>query len=70
VYPALVTDTCAVPGGGGGGSVTFPDIFNIDAAGGAEIAGAILAIWAIAWAFRMLIRALSIGGNSSTSESE
>ena len=29
-------------------------------------AGAVLAVWVVGWAFRMLIRALYIDGNSST----
>lgn len=36
--------------------MTFPDIFDIDAAGGVEIAGAIFGLWAIAWVFRVLVR--------------
>ena len=30
---------------------------------GAAIAGAVLAVWAVAWAFRMLIKTLSTGEN-------
>jgi len=37
---------------------------------GSLIAGAILAVWAIGFGFRALIRTLNIDGNSSTSESE
>jgi hypothetical protein len=48
--------------------ITTP-VFNLDAEGGALIAGAILAVWAIGWAFRMLIRALNVDGKP-TSESE
>lgn len=43
---------------------------DLDASGGAQIAGAVLAVWAIGWAFRMLIRALNSDGNSVTSTSE
>ena len=43
---------------------------QLDAADGAAIAGAVLAVWAVGWAFRMLIRALHIDGNSSTSNEE
>ena len=35
---------------------------QLDAAEGAAIAGAVLAIWAIGWAFRMLIQTLNIDG--------
>jgi hypothetical protein len=73
IYPLV--DMCSASalgtgGAGGGGSVTFPDIFNISPEGGAEIAAAVVAIWSIAYAFRMLIRSVSSGGVSSTSESE
>ena len=37
---------------------------------GAGIAGAVLAIWAVGYAFRMAIRALNIDGNSSTQSEE
>ena len=43
---------------------------QLDTADGAAIAGAVLAVWAVGWAFRMLIRALNIDGNSSTSTEE
>jgi len=43
---------------------------QLDAADGAAIAGAVLAVWAVGWAFRMLIRALHIDGTSSTSKEE
>ena len=35
---------------------------------GAQIAGAVLAVWAAGWAFRALIQALRCDGNSSTQE--
>jgi hypothetical protein len=35
---------------------------------GAQIAGAVLAVWAVGWAFRALIQALRSDGNSSTQE--
>ena len=43
---------------------------QLDTADGAAIAGAVLAVWVVGWAFRMLIRALHIDGNSSTSNEE
>lgn len=39
---------------------------QLDAAEGAAIAGAVLAIWAIGWAFRMLIQTLNTDGTSTT----
>ena len=40
---------------------------QLDAADGAAIAGAILAVWAAGWAFRMLIQTLrDSDGNPST----
>lgn len=44
--------------------------FQLDAVEGGLIAGAVLAVWAVGYGFRALIRALNIDGNSSTSESE
>jgi len=41
---------------------------QLDAAGGAAIASAVLAIWAIGWAFRMLIKALSTGDSPQQTE--
>lgn len=35
---------------------------------GAQIAGAVLAVWAAGWAFRALIQALRSDGNSPTQE--
>lgn len=49
--------------------ITLP-VLNLSPAEGAAIAGAVLAVWAVGWAFRMLIRALNIDGNSSTSKEE
>ena len=43
---------------------------QLDTADGAAIAGAVLAVWAVGWAFRMLVRALNIDGNSSTTNEE
>ena len=43
---------------------------QLSASEGALIAGAVLAVWAVGWAFRMLIRTLNIDGNSSTSSEE
>jgi hypothetical protein len=45
-------------------------ILNLDTDAGALIAGAVLAIWALGFGFRALIRALNIDSNTSTSESE
>lgn len=51
--------------------VKFQDpLLSIEPAQGALIAGAILAVWAVGWAARQVIRALSSDGDSSTSESE
>lgn len=42
---------------------------QLDAAEGAAIAGAVLAIWAIGWAFRALIQTLrNTDGNQPTQE--
>ena len=43
---------------------------QLDTADGAAIAGAVLAIWAVGYAFRMAIRALNIDGDSSTQSEE
>lgn len=43
---------------------------QLSPAEGAQIAGAILAVWAVAYGFRLCIKALNIDGNSSTSSSE
>ena len=43
---------------------------QLDAEDGSLIAGAVLAVWAIGWAARMLIRALNVDSDSSTKESE
>jgi hypothetical protein len=45
-------------------------VLNLDAAGGAAIAGAILAVWAVAWGFRTVIRTLNSTDGSQPSESE
>lgn len=42
--------------------------FQLDAAEGAAIAGAILAVWAVGWAFRMLIQTLKTSDGNSTLE--
>lgn len=44
-------------------------VLDLTAADGAIIAGAVIAVWAVGWAFRMLIRALNSDGGSSV-ESE
>jgi hypothetical protein len=42
---------------------------QLDAAAGASIASAILAIWAIGWGFRVLVQTLKhTDGNSTTEE--
>ena len=43
---------------------------QLDAAEGAAIAGAVLAVWAVAWAFRMAVRVLNTDGTSSNSQEE
>ena len=43
---------------------------QLSASEGALIAGAVLAVWAVGWAFRMLIRALHIDGNSTNPTEE
>lgn len=43
---------------------------QLSIADGAQIAGAIAAVWVVGWAIRMLVRALHVDGNSSTTESE
>lgn len=44
--------------------------FQLDTADGALIASAVLAVWALGWGFRTLIRTLNVDSVSSTSESE
>ena len=39
---------------------------NMTPAEGGQIAGAILAVWVVGWAFRMLVRTLNIDGKQST----
>lgn len=58
VSPCQIVTTLDVP------------ILNIDESGGALIASAILAVWALAWGFRTIIRALNIDSNSTSTESE
>lgn len=42
---------------------------QLDASDGAAIAGAVLAVWAAGWAFRVLIQSLrNTDGDSSTSQ--
>lgn len=41
---------------------------QLDAAGGASIASAILAIWALGWGFRVLIQVLKNTDGNSTEE--
>lgn len=42
--------------------------FNLDTAGGASIAGAVLAIWAIGFGFRALIRVLTSDSKTSNED--
>lgn len=42
---------------------------QLDTEDGALIAGAVLAVWAVGWAFRMVIRALNVD-STTTKESE
>lgn len=58
VSPCQIVTTLDVP------------VLNLDETGALLIAGAILAVWATGWGVRALIRALSIDGNSSTSETD
>jgi hypothetical protein len=44
--------------------------FQLDEAGGELIAGAILAVWALAWGFRVLIQTLKHTDGNPTSESD
>lgn len=46
------------------------ELFNIDPEGGVLIASAIIAVWAMGYGIRSVIRALNTDGNNSTSESE
>ncbi|MBA2675547.1 hypothetical protein [Ramlibacter sp.] len=59
---------------GGASSITValeaPDIFKLTPQQGTDIAGAILALWAAAYAIRMVVRALKSTDGESTSESE
>jgi len=43
---------------------------QLDAAEGAAIAGAVLAVWAVAWAFRMAVRTLNTDGTTTNSQEE
>ena len=43
---------------------------QLDVVEGGQIASAIIAVWAVAFGFRLLVRALNIDGKSSTSESD
>ncbi|MBA2676135.1 hypothetical protein [Ramlibacter sp.] len=46
-------------------------LLNLTVEEGAAIAGAVLAVWALGWAFRVFIQQIrQTGGNSSTTESE
>lgn len=48
--------------------ITLP-VLNLSPQEGAQIASAILAVWAVAWAFRMLIRTLKTSdGNQPTED--
>lgn len=58
VSPCQIVTTLDVP------------VLNLDTEGGALIAGAILAVWAVGFGVRALIKVLNIDGVSSNSESE
>ena len=47
--------------------IKFP-LFEMTPQEGAQIAGAVLAVWAVGWVFRALIQAFRIDGNPSTKE--
>jgi hypothetical protein len=47
--------------------ITLP-VLNLSPAEGAEIASAILAVWAVAWAFRMLIQTVKTSDGNQTNE--
>ena len=47
--------------------IKFP-LFEMTPQEGAQIAGAVLAVWAVGWAFRVLIQTLRNDGNSSTKD--
>lgn len=44
--------------------------FQLDTEAAGEIALAILGVWAVAWAFRMLIRAVNVDSNSAATSSD
>lgn len=58
VSPCQIVTTLDVP------------VLNLEESGALLIAGAILAVWAVGYGFRALIRAFSIDGNSSNLEQE
>lgn len=43
---------------------------QLDTQAAGEIALAILGVWAVAWAFRMLIRAVNVDSNSAATSSD
>lgn len=47
--------------------ITLP-VLNLSPAEGAQIASAILAVWAVAWAFRMLIKAVQTSDGNQPNE--
>ena len=47
--------------------ITLP-VLNLSPAEGAAISSAILLVWVVGYAFRMLIRALHIDGGSTSTE--
>jgi hypothetical protein len=47
--------------------ITLP-VLNLSPAEGAAIASAILAVWAVAWAFRMLIQTVKTSDGNPTNE--
>lgn len=50
-------------------TIDFP-LLQMDLGAAASIAGAVLAVWVVGWAFRTFIKLLNIDGKTSTSESE
>jgi hypothetical protein len=56
--PATVVDTCTAAGGVVSWVEQGSALPELDLAGGALIGGAVLALWAAAWAFRVIARQL------------
>lgn len=60
--------TCSLVAGSYQETFALP-IFNITEAQGAEISGAILLVWAIAFGFRMVVKSLNVGNSEKETES-